>query len=236
MLGPSGIKESKKALDYLNLNEKSINIIDIGCGTGSQTLFLAKELNTEIIAIDFLQPFLDELNKKAENSGLKAKTICSTMDNLPFSEKTFDIIWSECAIYNIGFYNGIKYWKKFIKQNGYLAVSEATWLKNDRPNEIEEYWRNEYSKMDTIDNNIKHLINSGYKIIEHFTLPNYCWENYYIEIKNNIKPFLERYRNREDAKEFIEEINFEIRMYEKYKEYYGYEFYIVQNKIHPNFV
>jgi ubiquinone/menaquinone biosynthesis C-methylase UbiE len=229
-LGPGDDEQSKKALRKINFNNDS-RILDVGCGTGAQSILLAKETNAEIIAVDFLQPFLDTLNKKIQTLGLNIKTICSNMDKLPFGEKTFDIIWSEGAIYNIGFKYGINYLKKFIKANGYLVITEMSWLLDKRPNELEDYWQIMYAGIDTIENKLQQLLDAGYKIIDYFILPNYCWDNYYEPIKNKECIFFERYGNKKEVIEFIEEGVTEREMYKKYNEYYGYVFYIIQNEM-----
>jgi ubiquinone/menaquinone biosynthesis C-methylase UbiE len=227
-LGPGDIEQSKKALSYIKFTTSSPQIVDIGCGTGSQTIFLAKETNSQIIAVDFLQPFLDELEKKAKSYNVDIKTVCASMDKLPFSEESFDLIWSEGAIYNMGFNNGIKYIHKYLKPNGYLAITEISWLTEDRPNEIEDHWEKEYSEIDNIENKLKQLENNGYKILSHFTLPNNCWESYYEPIKNKIKAFLQKWGNSKEAIDFVNGEIKEIELYEKYNQYYGYVFYIAQ--------
>jgi hypothetical protein len=47
------------------------------------------------------------------------------MDNLSFRDEELDLIWSEGAIYNIGFERGLREWRKYLKAEGYIAVSEA---------------------------------------------------------------------------------------------------------------
>jgi len=41
------------------------------------------------------------------------------MDDLPFQDEELDLIWSEGAIYNIGFERGLIEWRKFLK---YIAI------------------------------------------------------------------------------------------------------------------
>jgi len=228
-LGPGDDKQSKKALDKVYFGNEPLKILDAGCGTGVQSIFLAKETKSEIIAVDLLQPFLDSLNEKAQSMGLKIKTVCSSIDNLPFEEKSFDIIWSEGAIYNIGFNSGINYFKKFIKPNGYMVLTEISWLTNERPEEIQSYWDSNYSEIDTVENKLQQLRDAGYKIIDHFTLPNNCWDNYYKQLKNKENAFLEKHKNKKGAVDFINENLIEMELYKKYEKYYSYEFYIVQN-------
>ena len=227
-LGPADTEQSKRALNCINFETNTPKIADIGCGTGSQTIFLAKETNTEIIAVDYLQPFLDELEKRAKLQKLNVKTICANMNNLPFPENSFDLIWSEGAIYNIGFNNGINYWKKYIKHNGYLAITEQSWFTEDRPKEIEDFWTNAYSGIDTVKNNVNKLEKSGYKILDHFSLPNKCWDNYYEPIREKLTAFAEKWKNKKEVLDFVNEQLAEIEMYKKYNQYCGYEFYIAQ--------
>ena len=66
------------------------------------------------------------------------------MDNLPFQNEELDLIWSEGAIYNIGFERGMNEWNKYLKKGGFIAVSEASWFTSERPAEIEDFWMDAY--------------------------------------------------------------------------------------------
>ena len=72
------------------------------------------------------------------------------MDNLPFQNEELDLIWSEGAIYNIGFERGINEWNRFLKKDGFIAVTEASWFTPERPAEIEDFWLANYPEIDTI--------------------------------------------------------------------------------------
>ena len=59
--GPGSEEATLKALSYIpNINEKTM-LLDIGCGTGGQTLTLAKNTVSHITAIDMLPQFLRRL-------------------------------------------------------------------------------------------------------------------------------------------------------------------------------
>ena len=103
-----------KALSFIdNLNEES-QIADLGCDTGGQTMTLADHVKGKITALDLFSNFIDILNQKANQWGLqnRVKGIVGSMDNLPFGEEELDLIWSEGAIYNIGFERGLNEWRK----------------------------------------------------------------------------------------------------------------------------
>jgi ubiquinone/menaquinone biosynthesis C-methylase UbiE len=227
-----GDAESEKALSLAMIDQAApLKIADIGCGTGASTLVLARLLNAQITAVDFLQDFLKVLEGRAENMGLfeKVTTLCCSMDNLPFGDEEYDVIWSEGAIYNIGFERGVKDWNRFLKVGGLLVVSEITWITASRPPEIQTHWKSEYPEIDVASSKIGVLEKNGYSPIGYFVLPEHCWlENYYRPMQNRFKDFLNRNGNSEEARAIVEAENREIELYEKYKAYYSYGLYIAR--------
>ena len=228
--GPGSEKETLKALGFIKFpNDRKLKIADIGCGSGGQTITLAQNLNGQITAVDLFPEFLYELNEKSEKLGLKDKiiTLQKSMEDLPFKSEEFDVVWSEGAIYNVGFENGIKKWKNYLKVGGYLAVSEITWITNSRPKEIEDFWKQEYPEIDTASNKIKILETNGYSLVGYFYLNQDSWiENYYKPMEERFETFLKRHNNSELACKVVEEYKSEINIYLKYKDYYSYGFYI----------
>jgi len=230
--GPGSSSDTKRALDLIGIDKNAkIKIADIGCGSGAQTITLAQNTNSQITAVDLFSEFLQKLGDKAKELGLinRITTLQKSMDALPFDKEEFDVIWSEGAIYNIGFEKGVKDWKDYLKVGGYLAVSEISWLTNARPREVEEYWIKEYPQIDTISNKIRILEESGYLPVGNFVLPQYCWtENYYEPMKDRFSDYLERHKNSELAKSIIESEEKEIKVYDKFKDYFSYGFYVAK--------
>lgn len=230
--GPGSENDTLKALGFINFpTNQKLRVADIGCGSGGQTITLAKTLNGQIIAVDLFPDFLDELNEKSRKLGLSDKIISleKSMDDLPFIKGEFDLIWSEGAIYNIGFENGLKKWKDYLKEGGYLAVSELTWITSTRPKEIEEYWTNEYSEINTASNKIKLIEDNGYSLIGYFFLQPESWiENYWKPMELRFETFLKRNHNSELAKKVVKDNQTEIDMYSKYQDFFSYGFYIAR--------
>lgn len=231
--GPGSEEATKLAIKMARVDkEKSYKIADIGCGTGTQTITLAKELKGEIIAVDIFNEFLDKLKENKEKTIASIKTLNASMDNLPFEKEVFDIIWSEGAVYNMGFKNGINYWNGFLKPGGILAVSELSWITNNRPKDLDDFWNGEYSEMDTTAGKIRILEEAGYKVLGHFILSDDCWiDNYYNPLLESHREFLDKYGYLEDAHKIAETDIQEMEFYKKYKDYYNYGFYIAQKPI-----
>lgn len=230
--GPGSDAVTEKALGLIPLSDTTkLKIADLGSGTGAQTLILAKLLKGDITAIDLFPDFLNILAEKAEKHRVSKsiKTVEASIDALPFEPNSLDLIWSEGAIYNIGFEEGIRYWHSFLKPGGFIAVSEITWLTDSRPKEIEEYWQKAYPQIDTATNKIQQLKRSGYHTIGHFMLPPDCWlEHYYKPLQDGFDAFLNRHHNSALAREIVAQEIAEIALYSKYKTYYSYGFYVAQ--------
>ena len=193
--GPGSPEVTIKALSFIDtLNDKSL-IADIGCGSGGQTMVLAQHAPGIITGIDLFPTFIDLFNRNVEKLNLqdRVKGIVKSMDNLPFRDEELDLMWSEGAIYNIGFQRGLNEWRKFLKTGGYIAVSEASWFTEERPAEIEAFWMDAYPEIDTIPNKVAQMQKAGYIPAASFILPENCWtEHFYTPQVDADKLFLEK--------------------------------------------
>ena len=227
--GPGSPEATIKALSFIdNLTDES-KIADIGCGTGGQTMILANHTSGRITGIDLFQTFIDLFNENSQKLGLQDRVngvVCS-MDNLPFQNEELDLIWSEGAIYNIGFARGISEWHKFLKAGGFIAVSEASWFTEERPAEIDSFWKDAYPEIDTISRKVTQIQKAGYIPIATFVLPENCWtEHFYAPQVFAQERFLKKYADEKAAVELVENERHEAELYYKYKEFYGYVFYV----------
>lgn len=227
--GPGSPEVTIKALSFIdNLTNESC-IADIGCGTGGQTMVLAQHTPGAITAIDLFPLFIDQFNANARKQNLqdRVKGIVGSMDNLPFKDEEYDLIWSEGAIYNIGFERGLNEWRRFLKTGGYIAVTEASWFTDERPAEIDEFWNEAYPEIDTIPNKVAQLQMAGYIPVATFILPENCWTEHFYVLQAAIQEtFLKKHVRSKTAEDLVAYQRHEAQLYAKYKEFYGYAFYI----------
>ena len=206
-------------------------IADLGCGCGSQTIQLALHTQAKVKALDLFPLFIDKLMVRCRKAGVsdRVEAIEGDMCNLPFEKASLDVIWSEGAIYNIGFKRGITEWREYLKPDGWLAVSEASWLTDSRPSEIEDFWNEAYPEIDTIANKVQQLHDAGYRDIRTFVLPTECWtDNFYQPQKEAQRLFLERYPDNKTAAELVANQRHEAELYSRYSDYCGYVFYVAR--------
>ena len=229
--GPGDNPSTRKALALLvDLPPRPL-ILDIGCGPGMQTVELARCTNGKIIAIDTHQPFLEKLKQRAQAEGLSDKitTINMSMFALDFEAKSFDAIWSEGAIYIMGFEQGLRACQPLLKPGGYVAVSEICWLRPQPPSEVQTFWAANYPGMRTVEENLEIVRAAGYREVGHFVLPpSAWWEGYYTPQEARIAMLRTKYRDDVEAIQLLDESQLEIDLYRKYSDWYGYVFYIMQ--------
>ncbi|MBN1165562.1 MAG: class I SAM-dependent methyltransferase [Methanospirillaceae archaeon] len=202
-------------------------ILDMGCGTGSETRILARR--GYVTAVDIHQPYLDILMQNAVSDGTaeKIQTLCTSMDSLPPGTEPVDLIWSEGAIYIIGFARGLGIWWDLLKPGGYLVVSELTVISRSPPAPAREFFHSIYPAVQTEEENCDVITRAGYELIQTVLLPPAAWDRFYAPQKEKIALMKRETRSKEE-KEVIAEIEQEIAIMERYKGAYGYVYYIMQ--------
>lgn len=228
--GPGSPETTIKALSFIDNLTAQSRIADIGCGTGGQTMILAQNAPGEITALDLFPDFIEIFNRNIQQLGLQDRVkgiIGSMIDPLPFDRDSLDLLWSEGAIYNIGFERGLNEWRQYLKRGGYIAASEASWFTDERPDEITDFWMANYPEIDTIPNKVSQMQRAGYIPVSTFIIPENCWtEHFYAPCNKAQEEFLKRYPGNKIVEELIAGQRHEELLYNKYKEFYGYVFYI----------
>jgi len=202
-------KYTRRAFQMLPKIENP-HILDIGCGSGVPTIELAKLSDGEIIGIDINQSLLDKLNKKIEEEGFsgRVKTVKCSLLEMDFPNESFDISWAEGSIWIIGFEKGLKEWRRLLKPNGFLVV---------------------HDEIRTVSNRLKKIPSCGYKLINHFSLPEDAhWTEYYRPLETRIKELYMKYKNNSEALKILKKHQNEIDMVKKNPKEHSSAFYVMQ--------
>ncbi len=229
--GPGSDEVTRRALSFVPGINTHSRIADIGCGTGSSTLLLAADTGARVTAIDLFPQFLTRLSQRADAAGLSTHidTSAASMDALDYADETFDLLWCEGAIYNIGFEKGLHTWRPMLKDRGYIAVTDATWLTDSRPNEVETFWRDAYPGITDMSGNLAAIQRCGYTPVAAFVLPQECWTTNFYEPQQQAQAlFLSRHADDKTAQALVANQRHEAAIYSRYHRYYGYVFYIAR--------
>jgi len=229
--GPGNNQSTGRAYAMLGRLPPQPSILDIGCGPGMQTVELAKRSGGEVTGLDVSPSFLAELKARAAAAGLgeRIKTIEASMFALGLPEESYDLIWSEGAIYIIGFAKGLEEWRPLLRSGGYLVASHISWLKPDIPVPPKVFWGKNYPAIASMAENLAIAETVGYRAVGHFPLPDEgWWDEYYRPLERNLGRLKEKYRDNREALAAIAQTREEIELFRDYSDCYGYVFYVLQ--------
>ena len=229
--GPGSADDTRRALALTGIRpDAHLSIADVGCGTGASALVLAQEFGAPVRALDMLEAFVDRARARAEDSGLAdlVHAEVAQMEDLPIAADSLDLLWSEGAIYNMGFAEGVRAWRPLLKPAGVLAVSDLTWTTPARPADVDAHWSAIYPGVATAGEKICILEDAGYAPLGFFFLPRSSWDAYYGPLRAGAADFRARHGASEAAEAILAEEEKEQRLYAERGEWFSYGFFIAR--------
>ena len=222
-ISPAGADTTLKALALVEFSTEEIAVLDIGCGVGDKTVLLANYFeNSTVEAIDMFKHYLKVLDEKIKENKLDDRVFTYQMDmhDLDFANEEFDIVFANASAEIMGFKNALREWKRLIKPDGYLIISDITWLKKPSA-ESKRFWKNVYDDVDTIENKIEQIRND-YEFVGYVVVPKSDWKDYYTKLERNLNSL----KSDKSARDFVAQLKKEINVYRQNSDDYSYVFYI----------
>ena len=168
-------------------------VLDVGCGPGRASLVIAGELpDATITAVDLYLPYLDQLAASARAAGVaeRIEPRRASMTDLPFADGTFDLVWSEGAIYIMGFSAGLRAWRRLLRQRGLVVVTEATWFTATPSAAAAAFWAEGYPPMTDVDTCCRLAEAAGYEVLATSPLPHDdWWAEYYTPLTERLDAY-----------------------------------------------
>ncbi len=230
--GPGSDACTRKALDQVRHDLPSqARILDLGCGSGAQTQVLHQVLPGSVItALDREAYLLDKLRERFPVRLLDQQIIPvqADMNLMDFADQSFDLVWSEGAIYQMGFEKALTHIHRLLKPDGFLVFSHLTWLTEQVSPAADQYWQAHYPEMNSLSGNMILSQRHGFEVLDTLILPETNWWSYYydplLEQIEKVKAIGSSFASSEDLKTVLEEIE----IYRQYGAEYGYVFYALQ--------
>lgn len=204
-------------------------VYDFGAGTGSSTLLLAEQLQSKVRAVDQLPRSLEELQVRAERRGINewVETVEADFNNLDLEPKSVDLIWSEGVIYMPGWDAALRDWRPYLREDGYLVVTDAVWVTDERPAEAVEFWSHEYPDMTTVPELAQKARDAGFDVVDTFELPRGAWADYYGPLAQRAALVLSS-DPADEMREIAETVQTEIRIWEEHGHAVNYVFFVLR--------
>ncbi len=194
--GPGNRACAARALALCHALPPSPAILDLGCGVGGQTLQLAELTSGTIVAVDSHAPSIDRLRAAIAKRGLarRISAIVGDMARLQQQPGSFDLVWSEGALYNIGLSHALRICHGLLRPGGYLAFTDAVWRKENPPAEAKAGFDLDYPTMGRVEDDVAAIRDAGFTVVGHFSLPDEAWwDDFYAPMEARIAALRSKY-------------------------------------------
>lgn len=233
--GPGNRACAARALALCRDLPQSPAILDLGCGVGGQTLQLAELVASgSIVAIDSHAPSIERLQAAIAERGLvqRVSTIVGDMACPQQPRGSFDLIWSEGALYNIGLRNALRVCHDLLRPGGCLAFTDAVWRKEDPPPAVKASFDLDYPTMGWLDDDVAAIKGCGFDLVGHFTLPDEAWwDDFYTPMETRIAELRGKYSGDVEASAILDQLAEEPRMHRRHSDFYAYEYFVARRPL-----
>lgn len=229
--GPGNRACAEKALGLCRDLPGSPAVLDLGCGAGGQTLHLAELTHGSIVALDSHAPSIERLRETVAERGLgeRVRPVIGDMVQPGIPSGSFDLIWSEGALYNLGIENALRICHGLLRPGGYLAFTDAVWRKEEPPPEVKASFELDYPTMGRVPDVLAAIGKTGYLLVDHFTLPDEAWwDDFYTPMERRIEELRGKYGGDAEALGVLDQLAQEPEMHRRYSDYYAYEFFVTR--------
>lgn len=206
-------------------------VLDLGCGVGGQTLHLAELTGGHIVALDRHAPSVQRLRTTAAAQGLAARIepVVGDMADPGQPPESFDLIWSEGALYNLGIERALGVCFPLLRPGGYLAFTEAVWLEDDPPADLKASFDFDYPQMGDVENLLEIVAKSPFTLIGHFTLPDEAWwDDFYTPMQARIQELQAEHAGDAEAEAILAQLAEEPEMHRRAADWYAYEMVVLR--------
>jgi len=230
---PGSTASTERALASLPSLEGEVWTLDIGCGPGSATKVLLQALAGPLFALDIHRPYLDRLVLEALETGFSHRltVVEGDMASMPFPEASFDLIWSEGALYNLGLDTALRLCRDLLRPGGHLVFTDAVWRKTDVPDEVRRGFERDSPTMGWTRDVLAIIEQSGFEVLGQFTLPDAAWwEDFYTPMRARVRELREKYRDDAEARGILDVLWRETDLHEAHSDCYAYEFFVTRRQ------
>ena len=229
--GPGNRACAARALAFCHDLPPAPAVLDLGCGVGGQTLQLAELTSGSIVALDSHAASIERLRATVAVRGF-AERIQPTVGDMAtpgLPPASFDLVWSEGALYNIGIENALRVCRVLLRPGGYLAFTDAVWRRDNPPPEVKASFDADYPAMGRVPDVLAAIERSSFLLIGHFTLPDESWwEDFYTPMEIRIEELRGKYRADDEALAVLDQLAQEPEMHRRHSGYYAYEFFVAR--------
>jgi ubiquinone/menaquinone biosynthesis C-methylase UbiE len=149
----------------------SPRILDVGCGTGTPTMELARLSGGKVVGIDVDELALEVMRDRVAEAGLgdQVTALHGSIHETDFPDASFDLLWEEGVLHLLDTGRSLPQCRRLLKQGCYLVVHETN------------------SWFDSVHDR---LADFGFSLRQKHLLPKHYWLTAYAEpLDANLRAF-----------------------------------------------
>ncbi len=226
--GPGAPEVTRALFDELRAELPAVaRVADMGCGSGAAGLVLA-EAGAEVIGVDVHRPFLASFERRAAERGVadRVRTRCADLAASGLAPGSLDLVWSEGAVFTVGFERALAAFALLVTPGGFVVVSENVWLQEAVPAAARDFWAEGYPEMRTVGGALRAAEGLGYRFRAARLLPRWAWERDFYTPMAEVIAEIEA-EGPEELRAVAREHREEIALFRRHGDVFGYVFFVL---------
>lgn len=133
-----GLAATEKLVQLCHISKDSY-VLDVGCGVGQTSCFLAKRVGCRVVGVDIRPKMVQRARERAQREKLEDRVELRVADaqDLPFESGLFDAVITESVtVFPPDKQKAVNEYARVTRVGGYVGLNETTWLKVPPPPEI----------------------------------------------------------------------------------------------------
>lgn len=182
-----GLKATQELIELCHIR-KGQRVLEVGCGIGKTSCYLAKRHGCRVIGVDASERMVDRSGERATRGGLQNQVEFWVADaqDLPFEDGYFDVVIGESITAFVeNKQRAVSEYVRVTKPGGYIGLNECTWIKTPPPKQLVDGIYRTMGKAEFLTADAwKELLEScGLRDVEARTYEVGAWEQWINEIR-----------------------------------------------------
>lgn len=122
---PGGLPLTRALFDKIPCRQNE-HVLDVGCGTGETSVYLAKRFGCRVTAVDIQPLMVQHARNRARAERLSIDVYQANAEKLPFADRSFDRVVAESVTVFTNAGLSLPEYRRVLKPNGVLIDLEMT--------------------------------------------------------------------------------------------------------------
>lgn len=127
-----GLNATQELIELCHVDEGDF-VLDIGCGVGLTTCYIAKTIGCRVVGVDISEGMIERSNERAARERVEDRVEFRVADAqaLPFEDDLFDVVVGESVLaFTEDQLQAASEFARVAKPGGYVGVNESVWVKD----------------------------------------------------------------------------------------------------------